>query len=77
MNTENSDRLDSILGELRKLNKLVGILLTQDKSASGKITLLGQAGLSPKEISETLGISANLASATLYQERKKNTRKRK
>jgi hypothetical protein len=60
-----------ILDELKKLNKLMGLLVTQGRSPGEKIVLLNQVGLTPKEISETLGVSSNLVSVTIYNERKK------
>lgn len=61
----------SILEELKKLNRLMGILVTNGRGAGEKILLLNQVGLSPKEISEILGVSANLVSVTVHKEKKK------
>lgn len=61
----------SILEELKKLNRLMGILVTNGRSPGEKIILLNQVGLSPKEISEILGVTANLVSVTIHNEKKK------
>jgi len=60
-----------VIDELKKLNRLMSLLLTNGRGPGEKILLLTQAGLSPKEISEILGVSANSVSVTLYQEKKK------
>jgi len=61
----------SILEELKKLNRLMGILVTNGRGPGEKIILLNQVGLSPKEISEILGVTANLVSVTIHKEKKK------
>jgi len=61
----------SILDELKKLNKLMSVLVTNGKTPGEKILLLNQIGLTPKEISETLGVTSNLVSVTIYQDKKK------
>ena len=61
----------SILDELKKLNKLMSILVTAGKTPGEKILLLNQVGLTPKEISDILGVTSNLVSVTIYQDKKK------
>lgn len=75
MELSNSVANKMILDELKKLNKLIGLLVTQGRSPGEKILLLNQAGLSPKEISDTLGVSSNLVSVTIYNEKKKKKKK--
>lgn len=65
-NTNNEE----ILIELKRMNKLLALLATQGRSQGEKIILLSQIGLSPKEISEILGVTANLVSVTLHQKKK-------
>jgi hypothetical protein len=60
-----------ILTELKKMNKLLSIIATQGHSQSEKILVMSQVGLTPKEISEILGVTANLVSVTLHQKKKK------
>lgn len=60
-----------ILLELKKMNKLLALIATQGRSQGDKIILLNQIGLSPKEISDILGVTANLVSVTLHQKKKK------
>ena len=67
--------LEQILAEAKKLSKLVGISVTTGLGSSDRICLLDQAGLSNKEIAETLGISTNLVSSTLYNAKKKKSTK--
>lgn len=59
-----------VLLELKKMNKLLALLATQGRGQGEKIILLSQIGLTPKEISEILGITPNLVSVTLHQKKK-------
>ena len=59
-----------VLQELKRMNKLLALLATQGRSQAEKIILLNQIGLSPKEISEVLGVTANLVSVTIHQQKK-------
>lgn len=65
-----------ILDELRKLNRLTGLSITQNLAPGEKIITLAQAGLVPKEIAEILGITPNLVSVTLFKARQKEGKKR-
>ena len=60
-----------ILLELKRTNKLLALMVTQNRSQADKILLLSQVGLSPKEVSEILGVSSNLVSVTIHQNKKK------
>lgn len=74
MNTDSINQM--ILDELKKLSKLMGVIATQGRSSGDKITLLSQVGLTPKEIADTLGISSNLVSVTLYNDKKQKAKKK-
>jgi hypothetical protein len=76
MESSNLSSSNLILEELKRLNKLMGVLVTQGRSPNEKILLLNQVGLSPKEIAETLGVSSNLVSVTIYNEKKKKKKKK-
>lgn len=65
-----------VLDELKKTNKLLGVLVTKGHTPGEKILMLAQVGLTPKEISETLGVSANLVSVTIYNDKKKTKKKK-
>jgi hypothetical protein len=60
-----------VLLELKKMNKLLALIATQGRTQSEKILTMSQVGLAPKEISEILGVTANLVSVTLHQNKKK------
>lgn len=68
---DNLNGNQTIIDELKKLNKLMGVLVTQGRSSGEKIMLLSQIGLTPKEIADTLGITPNLVSVTIHKEKKK------
>lgn len=77
LNNMNTDSINQmILDELKKLSKLMGVIATQGRSSGDKITLLSQVGLTPKEIADTLGISSNLVSVTLYNDKKQKAKKK-
>lgn len=60
-----------ILEEIKKLNRLTGIYVTKGLASGEKIVILAQAGLTPKEIAEILGVTPNLVSVTLFKSRHK------
>jgi DNA-binding CsgD family transcriptional regulator len=64
-----------VLLELKKMSKLLAIIATEGKSQSDKILLFSQVGLPPKEIAEILGITPNLVSVTMHQNKKKGKKK--
>ena len=77
MFSSNETMTNEILSEIRKTNKLLALIATQGKTQSEKIILLSQLGLTPKEISDTIGVSANLVSVTIHNEKKKKKAKNK
>ncbi len=67
---------NEILSEIRRTNKLLAFIATQGKSQAEKIIVLSQLGLTPKEISDAIGVSANLVSVTIHNEKKRKAKKK-
>lgn len=63
---------DEILEELRRITKLVALIAMKDLAQNEKIVVLSNLRMQPKEISELLGITANLVRVTLHNIRKKS-----
>lgn len=76
MFSSNETTNNEILSEIRKTNKLLALIATQGKIQSEKIVILNQLGLTPKEISDTIGVSANLVSVTIHNDKKKKAKKK-
>jgi len=64
------EQFDDVLGELRKMSRLLTLLVTKDMSQKEKIERLSSAGLQPKEIAELIGTTPNTVSVRLAEIRK-------
>lgn len=70
------EQSDEVLGELRKISRLLTLLVTTDMSQKQKIEALSSAGLQPKEIAELIGTTPNTVSVRLAEIRKQQARRR-
>ena len=70
----NSNIDNEILGELQKISKLLVLNLSEGKTNTEVIEILGRIGFQPKDIAELLGTSPNTVSVTLSKARKKQGR---
>lgn len=70
------EQFDDVLGELRKISRLLTLLVTTDMSQKQKIEVLSSAGLQPKEIAELIGTTPNTVSVRLAEIRKQQAARR-
>lgn len=75
MFSSNESINNEILSEIRRTNKLLALIATQGRTQAEKIIVLSQLGLTPKEISDIVGVSANLVSVTIHKEKKRKAKK--
>jgi DNA-binding CsgD family transcriptional regulator len=75
MFSSNESINNEILSEIRRTNKLLALIATQGKTQAEKIIILSQLGLAPKEISDTIGVSANVVSVTIHNAKKRKAKK--
>lgn len=73
---ENNPNSSAILDELKKMNKLLALLVTEGKTREHGVGSLSGAGFMPKDIAEILGIAPNAVSVVLYQSKKKAASKK-
>ena len=62
--------MDELISEIRKLNKLLILLLTQDKTQASIISMLDKVGFRPKEISDLIGAPKNSVTKEISRNRK-------
>jgi hypothetical protein len=67
---------DLILGELKKMNTLLALLVTKGNSQSEKIEMLSRVGFTPKEIADYIGTTSNTVSVALNAMKKKVKKKK-
>ena len=71
---------DSVVGELQRISKLLGLLAIKGESQEEKILTLTAAGFTAGEVAELLRTTSNTVAVTVYKTkkkpRKKATRKR-
>lgn len=70
------EQFDDVLGELRKISRLLTLVVTTDMSQKQKIEVLSSAGLQPKEIAELIGTTPNTVSVRLAEIRKQQAARR-
>jgi len=75
MLSSNESTNNEILSEIRRTNKLLAFIATQGKTQTERIIILSQLGLAPKEISDTIGVSANVVSVTIHNAKKRKAKK--
>ena len=75
MFSSNESTNNEILSEIRRTNKLLALIATQGKTQAEKIIILRQLGLGPKEISDTIGVSANVVSVTIHNAKNRKAKK--
>jgi DNA-binding CsgD family transcriptional regulator len=70
-------REDEVLHELRRINRLLSVIATQNLSQTERIASLARVGFSPREIAELLETTPNTVSVYLSQARKRKGEKRR
>ena len=63
---------EKLFARLDRMTKLIGIMATQEKNFREKVKLLSEIGLSPSEIAEITGKTANFVNVTKHGLKKKN-----
>lgn len=63
--------MDELVTELKNLNKLLVLFLTQGKTQAATIAILDKAGFKPKAISQLLGAPLNSVTKEVSRSRKK------
>jgi len=68
-------QLNEITERLDKLIRIVALSSTQGLTQTEKISLLDQAGFTPKEIAEILATTSNVVNVRLSEMRKRGLKK--
>lgn len=63
---------EQVLAQLDQIRRILAVLATKGLKQRDQITILNQAGLSPKDIADLLGTSSNTVRVELVAIRKVN-----
>ena len=66
------DQNNEILGELRRITKLLSLIATKNQEQKEQIKVLSGIGFQPKEIAGMLHVTANVVRVTLSRIRKED-----
>jgi len=58
---------DEVVVELKRMNKLLALMLTNGMEQIHKIELLSKSGFHLKEIADFIGVKSTVVNATLYR----------
>jgi len=69
-----ADETQELLGESKRTNRLLALLLAKGVQQNEAIAMLGTAGFKPRVIAELLGTTRNTVSVALSVQKKRRTK---